>query len=209
MTLQRFPTLHDYAERAASFERQLQSLERRRDTILAQIEQCKSPAHQLVSLLAPLYRRSMIFEVRQLRKECERVEFQMQDLKAEYEAWKAEQKQRASELEENTRLYELETLIQREYRWLAVHDDQAELRKKQAVLEKVREQKRLQEEAQTLQREQKALQQQLSEVREKLGTNRQQRDALDDSHHTTRFHATDTQTADIDEAILKVSMFSK
>lgn len=100
-------------------------------------------------------------------------------------------------------------MVQREYRWLALQDDQHELRQRKAVLAKVREQQRLREEAHALHVQQRTLQHQLKEVREQMSTNRQQLAAAGDTEHSTLAYPADAQTAIADETTLPVYVTSK
>jgi chromosome segregation ATPase len=203
------PTTHDYTKRAISFERQLQSLERQRNDILEQIEACKSPTNMFLALFAPLHRRSVTLEVRHLRREISRIELQMLDLKAEQAALHDEQQQYASVLEENTRLCEQEVALHREYRWLALQEDQLELKRRKATLEKVLEQDRLREEARQLQQQQRELQKQLNEVREKLGENRQRREQVEERLQRHTVHSSDTQVYEDEAGVSKISVVAK
>jgi hypothetical protein len=78
-------TTQDYTKQLTSFPCQIQSLERRKSEVTQQIARCQRPAILLLALIAPLYRRILMQEVRQLRWECRQLDFQLLDLKETYE----------------------------------------------------------------------------------------------------------------------------
>lgn len=173
-------TTQDYAQRTATLERQIASLERRRNEALQRIAVCKKPLHLLLTLFAPLYRRSLTLEAYRLRQEVSHLDGKLLDVQAEYDVLCAEQQQRAHALEENDRLTEQEANVQREYRWVMLQEHQRKLKRQKAALEKAQAHDRLHEEAIALQRQHTELQKQLSVVREQLGENRNRRKRLDD-----------------------------
>ena len=176
------PTTQDYTKQLTSFQCQMRSLERRKREVEQQIAGCKKPATLLLTLMAPLYRRSLAQDVRQLRRESRQLDRQLLDLKEKYEALCTEQQQMTSNLEENTRLCEQEALFQREYRWLILQENRQKLGRRKAVLEKSQEQERLREESLQLQRQQKTLQEQFNDVSDKLSENAKRQRSLQDQH---------------------------
>ncbi|GER88936.1 hypothetical protein KDW_30980 [Dictyobacter vulcani] len=205
MALKTLFTTHDYTERTASLKRHIVSLERRRDDVLHQIEVCKKPINMVLTLFIPLYRRSLILEVRRLRQEVSSLDGKILDVQAEYDALCAEQQQRAQVLEENERLAEQEAQVQREYRWMMLQENQRKLKRQKAALEKAQEHDRLQEEAVALQRQHKELQQQLSVLQKQLGDNRDKRKHLDDRIPNHILIDADSHDVHCDEAVAVVS----
>src|SRR5258708_4284798 len=155
MTSHILSTTQDYTKQLTALQGQMQSLERRKSEAEQQIARCQRPITLLLTLMAPLYRRRVMQDVHQLRRESRQLDRQLLDLQGKYEALRTEQQQMTSDLEENTRLCEQEALLQREYRWLILQENRQKLRRRKAALEKSQEQERLREESIQLQRQQK------------------------------------------------------
>jgi uncharacterized protein YlxW (UPF0749 family) len=160
----------------------MQSLERRKSEAEQQIARCQRPIILLLTLMAPLYRRRLTQDARQLRRESRQLGLQLQDLQEKYETLRTEQQQKTSELEENTRLCEQEAVFQRDYRWIILQENRQKLSRRKAALEKSQEQERLREEALQLQQQQKTLQAQFNDLHDKISENAKRQRSLQDQH---------------------------
>ena len=182
MALHVLSTTQDYTKQLTSLQCQMQSLERRKSEAEQQIARCQRPIILLLTLMAPLYRRRLTQDARQLRRESCQLGLQLQDLQEKYETLRTEQQQKTSELEENTRLCEQEAVFQREYRWMILQENRQKLGRRKAALEKSQEQERLREEALQLQQQQKTLQAQFNDLHDKMSENAQCQRSLQDQH---------------------------